>query len=137
MKHKKELCATSKWFQLNADFVWGYILYQFGIRCFLPIYPATFSLSAVVYLTYCVSSLRYSITVFKIQKWFIKTPTLLLLSPKDILETKRTKQSHGNFTSLSGHFSTNYNKTFHKTEFLMNILGSKTCLSFNWIKATT
>ena len=54
---------------------------------------------------------------------------------KDLLETKRTKQSHGNFTSISGHFSSNYSKIFHKTEVLMNISGSQACLNLNWFKS--
>ena len=35
---------------------------------------------------------------------------------KDLSETKMTKLGVGHFTSISGHFSANYIKIFHKTE---------------------
>ena len=50
-------------------------------------------------------------------------------------ETKITKLGVGHFTSISGHFFTNYIDSFHKTEILTVILKDPTCQNLNWIKS--
>ena len=50
-------------------------------------------------------------------------------------ETKMTKLGVGHFTSISGHFFTNYISSFHKSEVLTVILKDPTCQNLNWIKS--
>ena len=46
-----------------------------------------------------------------------------------------TKLGVGHFTIISGHFFTNYNYRFHKTEILMVILKGLTCQNLKRIKS--
>ena len=48
---------------------------------------------------------------------------------------KMTKLGVGHFTIISGHFFTNYNYRFHKTEILMVILKGLTCQNLKRIKS--
>ena len=59
----------------------------------------------------------------------------LKTTTKDLLETKRTKQSEGHFTSISGHFSANYSKIFQKSEVQTVILRYFVYLYLNFFKS--
>ena len=71
--------------------------------------------------------LQYEIQNFSIQFLFNfvrkKTESLWLIN--------------GSFTTISGHFSANYIKIFHKTEVQMVILRYLVCLNLNWIKSNS
>ena len=54
---------------------------------------------------------------------------------KHCFEMKMTKLGVGHFTIISGHFFTNYNYRFHKTEILMVILKGLTCQNLKRIKS--
>ena len=57
------------------------------------------------------------------------------ISTIDLCVKKETTFWVGHFTTISGHFFSNYIYIFHKIEVLKIILRCLTCLNLNWIKS--